>query len=390
MKTLTMIRTGLTLILLFLLWTNAYTQIRTLNGTYLSEKAIDEFLKQQINSGAVPGLSIAVINDGKVVYHRAIGVANLTTHTPVNKSSIFEAASLSKTMFTYFVLRLVDKGVLNLDTPLYTYLPYPDIAQDERYKLITARMVLSHTSGFPNWRTRNFADTSRNIPKGDLYLKFRPGTEFSYSGEGYYYLAKVIAQLTKNNLQTLDKLFQREVSIPMGLSYAWFSTNRFITKHKVTGYIDGNARDGWPGSIIGQDSTWFGAAGGLHTEAFTYAKFLTALMNNSGLSRKSMEELFKVQVVLSDPAEHDGDTGWGLGISMRPGLTTPDNNHRGDNGNFQSYYRINMERKDGYVFFANSNHGGELNEKLEAFFKKGSYSESAERFDNTGKLAVSK
>ncbi|SDM00111.1 serine hydrolase domain-containing protein [Pedobacter antarcticus] len=390
MRTSAMIRTGFTLILLLLLWTNAYTQIRTLNGTYVSDKAMDEFLKQQIDSGAVPGLSIAVINDGKIVFHRAIGSANLANHTRINKSSIFEAASLSKTMFTYFVLRLVDKGILSLDTPLHTYLPYPDIAYDERYKLITARMVLSHTAGFPNWRTRNFADSSRNIPKGDLYLKFKPGTEFSYSGEGYYYLAKVIAQLTKNSLQTLDKLFQREVSAPMGLPYAWFSTNPFITKHKVTGYVDKKARDNWPASIVGQDSTWFGAAGGLHTEALTYAKFLTALMNDSGLSRQSIEEFFKAQVVLSDPADHDGDTAWCLGLSVRPGLTTPDNNHRGDNGNFQSYYRINMERKDGYVFFANSNHGGEFNEKLEAFFKKGVYAESAERFGNTGKLAVSK
>ncbi|MFP3836070.1 serine hydrolase domain-containing protein, partial [Chryseobacterium sp. SIMBA_028] len=83
----------------------------------------------------------------KIVYHRALGTANLETQLPLNNQSVFEAASLSKTVFAYFVLRLVDQGVLNLDTPLYKYMPYEDIADDERYKLITARMVLDHTSG---------------------------------------------------------------------------------------------------------------------------------------------------------------------------------------------------------------------------------------------------
>jgi CubicO group peptidase (beta-lactamase class C family) len=69
----------------------------------------------------------------------------------VNDQTLFEAASVSKPIFAYFVMRMVEKGLLNLDTPLYKYLPYPDIEHDDRYKLITARMVLNHTTGFPNW-----------------------------------------------------------------------------------------------------------------------------------------------------------------------------------------------------------------------------------------------
>lgn len=349
----------------------SHAQVATLNGNTTSPEAIDRFLATQVGTGMLPGLSIAIINNGKIVYHRAIGSGNLETLQPVNDESIFEAASLSKTVFSYFVLRLVNQGLLDLDTPLSKYLPYDDVSADERYKLITARMVLSHTSGLPNWRTSDFADSALHIPKGVLYLKFKPGSKYAYSGEGYYYLSKVIANLTKNDLTTLDILFQKEVSVPLGLAHAWFSSNPFITRNKVTGYMNGQAIYRWPGSLPKQDSTWFGAAGGFHTEAVSYANFLIALMKGKGLTKKTANELFNLQVTLPASEDFDGDTGWGLGIGIRPGYQGTDYNHRGNNGNFQSYFRINRVQQSGYVFFTNCNKGGDFNERLEKFFLTG-------------------
>ncbi|MCE7071902.1 beta-lactamase family protein [Dyadobacter sp. CY327] len=358
------------LVLAFLV-SAVHAQIKTLNGNIVSRASLDQFLASQVNPGNLPGLSIAIINNGKIVYHRSMGTTSMETHAPLNDQSIFEAASLSKTVFTYFVLRLVDQGILNLDTPLYKYMLYEDISGDERYKLITARMVLEHTSGLPNWRTSDLADSARHIAKGTLYLKFKPGTAYAYSGEGYYYLSRVIAKITKNELTTLDVNFQKEVSIPLGMSYAWFSVNPFITSHKVTGYMNGKAIHRWPGSLPKQDSTWFGAAGGLHTEAVSYANFLIALMKGHGLKKGTADELFKVQVTLPADGNYDGDTGWGLGIGIRPGFHGTDYNHRGNNGNFQSYYRINRAKQSGYVFFTNCDKGGDFNERLEKFFLTG-------------------
>ncbi len=369
-----MIKKLIASLVLVLLVSVVHAQNKTLNGKTISQAALDQFLASEVGPTGLPGLSIAIINNGKIVYHRALGTGNLDTHLPLDNQSIFEAASLSKTAFTYLALRLVDQGILNLDTPLYKYMPYEDISGDERYKLITARIVLDHTSGLPNWRTSDFADSSRHITKGALYLKFKPGTDYAYSGEGYFYLSNVIAHLTKNDLTTLDALFQKEVSIPLGLSKAWFSSNPFIINHKVTGYMNGKAIHRWPGSLPKQDSTWFGAAGGLHTEAVSYAKFLIALMKGQGLTKKTASELFKVQVTLPAGKDFDGDTGWGLGISVRPGVQGTDYNHRGNNGNFQSYYRINREQQSGYVFFTNCNKGGDFNERLEKFFVTGELS----------------
>lgn len=366
----TMIRVTLLVCLVLFGSIGCDAQINAVDGQAIDTLKLDQFLNRQLNLTGIPSLSMAVINNGKIVYHRAIGVTDLVTRRPVNNESVFEAASLSKTAFTYFVLRLVDKGILSLDTPLYHYMVYPDIARDERYKLITARMVLSHTTGFPNWR-RDLADTSMHVNTGDLYLKFSPGTRFSYSGEGYYYLAQVIAHLTQHTLQSLDRLFQQEVSIPLGLKHAWFSTNTLITQHKVTGYLNGKAVKQWPGSIANQDSTWFGAAGGLHTEAVSYAQLLIAIMNGKGLTKKSSAELFRSQVVLPKDEDHDGDTDWGLGIAISPGKNNLHYNHKGNNGNFQSYFVLNRNTKNGYVVFLSSNQADVFFPQLEKFFLTG-------------------
>ena len=159
-------------------------------------------------------MSVAVIKDSKVVYHRGLGVTNMLTQQPVTDDTVFEAASMTKPVCAYIVLRLVDRGVLKLDTPLYTYLPYDDIAYDDRYKLITARMVLTHRSGFPNWRS------------GKLDIKFTPGTEFSYSGEGFVYLGKVVERLTGKKLV---QLCEEEVFKPLEIEHAtlvWIEGSR--------------------------------------------------------------------------------------------------------------------------------------------------------------------
>ena len=173
-------------------------KIKTLSGNEITTTEMDKYLKNQMDSLGLPGLSIAIINDAKIIYHRTLGVTNVDTKEKVSEETIFDAGSLSKTPFTYLVMKMVEQGILNLDRPLYTYLPYPDIAYDDRYKLITARMVLCHTSGFPNWRFFN--------KDNKLDIKFTPGTQFQYSGEGFEYLANVVAHLKniqKNDLQDL-------------------------------------------------------------------------------------------------------------------------------------------------------------------------------------------
>ena len=159
----------------------------------IAKDELDSFLNKKVKDLKIPGMSIAFINHGEVVHHRVMGYASKEQELPVTNTTIFEAASLSKPVFAYFVMKYVDEGKLDLDKPLYEYLPYEDIAYDERYKQITARMVLSHSSGFPNWRN--------NHPENKLFIKFDPGTDYMYSGEGYMYLSKVLKHIDQTNLK---------------------------------------------------------------------------------------------------------------------------------------------------------------------------------------------
>ena len=115
-------------------------------------KAIEHLTPRLMVALNVPGVSIAGIHRCRVAWHREFGVCASGEPRPVERDTAFEACSMSKTPFAYVVLKLVEEGRLDLDKPLVEYLDRPYLADEPRHRKITARMVLTHTSGFPNWR----------------------------------------------------------------------------------------------------------------------------------------------------------------------------------------------------------------------------------------------
>ena len=123
---------------------NGQQSIELLNGETIAVSELDDFVQKEMERLGLPGLSIAVLNNGDVIYHRTLGVKNAQEGGSVDKNTTFESASITKAVFAYYVMRMVDQGVLDLDTPLYTYLPNYDLDHDPRYKEITARLILTH------------------------------------------------------------------------------------------------------------------------------------------------------------------------------------------------------------------------------------------------------
>ena len=121
--------------------------VQTLSGESVLVSELDQFLAEQMEALNMPGLSIAIINDAKIVYHRTLGVRNVDSKEAVDNQTFFEAASMTKPVLAYLVVKAVEEGLLDLDTPLYQYLPNYDLDHDERYKTITARMVLTPFNG---------------------------------------------------------------------------------------------------------------------------------------------------------------------------------------------------------------------------------------------------
>ncbi|HNP53842.1 MAG TPA: serine hydrolase, partial [Ferruginibacter sp.] len=237
------------LIFLWSLGNGLFAQtITRLDGNQLPVKEIDARIRQWMQEENIQGLCVSVLNQQQPVLVKAYGYRNQPKNEYLDTATIMYGASLSKGVFGYLVMQLVDKGILNLDKPLYQYLPKPlyeyeyfaDLKSDDRWKQITARMCLSHTTGLPNLRwfhpTTNVEDTT-----GFLRIYFNPGSRYAYSGEGFKLLQLVIETITQ---KTVDALAVEYIFNPLGMKrtgYVWhdsFGDDNVAVGHMNNGAID--------------------------------------------------------------------------------------------------------------------------------------------------------
>ena len=306
----------------------------------------------------VPGLAVAVINNGRVVHHKKMGYANVEQQLPVTDETIFEGASLSKSMFAFFVMKYVEEGKLDLDKPLWEYFPYEDIAYDDRYKKITARMVLSHRSGFPNWR--------RDEEDGKLKIKFEPGTDYLYSGEGYQYLAMVLRKIEGVDWNGLEAAYQTKVAGPIGMEHTVFIQTPYTRKHKAEAYNEKGKR------VALVEKSEFGAAYSIHSEPIDFSKWMIAMMNKEQLSKESYAELLKPHATVPSDLF---DVSYCLGFSKPdfPIIREDIYLHTGNNTGFTCWYALDPEKDWGFVLFTNSQFGEDLGENLFFYLLLGPY-----------------
>lgn len=291
----------------------------------------------------IPGLSLAIIEGGEIVSLKYYGFEDIALSRPVDEKTIFEVASLSKPVFAYAVLKMVENGQLDLDKPLSDYFTYEDIKDDPRSTTITAGMVLNHTTGFPNWR-----------PEGqDLKIHFQPGKKFSYSGEGFLYLQKVIEQISA---QPFEQYMQETVFAPLDMTqstYIW-------PKEKAICYNP----EGAP--VLRQvPMPEANAAFTLHTTISDYAKFVQAILENKGLSAKTIIEMLTpcIPVCEKDPrclnecsVKPSSSVFWGLGWGLQKISDGFSFWHWGNNKGAKSYI-AGSQKGDAIVIFTNSDNG---------------------------------
>ncbi len=307
------------------------------------EDSLDAVLEREIpwlmEAAGIPGLSMAVVRDGEVFWRKAFGVKNRQTGELVDEDTMFEAASLTKTVTAYAAMRLVERGALDLDTPLHEYFPdkvYQKLSGDERYKKLTARLVLTHTTGLPNWGNRLMRD---------------PGLQYGYSGEGFLFLGRTIEQISGASLQEFAR---KEVFEPLGMarsSYVWNETyaGNGACGHDQRGVVHELRRNTVPNG---------GAS--LLTTAREYAVFICALLNSQGLSKETIEQMTSPQVQVTksrETADLYENLYWGWGWGVQPGDTGYGFWHWGDNGDLRAYTVTYKDRRKGFVYFANSNNG---------------------------------
>jgi CubicO group peptidase (beta-lactamase class C family) len=309
-------------------------------------------LEEIIKAVNVPGIQLIYTKNKKQQVYN-LGTIMNGSDKKITSSTIFEAASLSKSVFTYAVLRLYDRGLIDLDKPLLDYIgEYPRFDKvDQRYKKITAKMVLRHTTGLPNW----------GDPKG-AKLKFTPDSCFSYSGEGFLFLQRVVEKLTS---KTLNQIAQEEVFGPLEMkssSYEW--TDKFDT---VSSF--GNSA----GEIKRHSNQ--NAAYSLLTNAHDYSIFLQAMVDGKGLKPQTHQMMLEKSTDANwfnhPVTEATGHISWGLGVGIQRNEKGKALWHWGDNGSFKAFYMVFPDRHESLVYFTHSNKGLFITtEIIDLFFGK--------------------
>lgn len=295
----------------------------------------------------VAGVSVAVIRDGMLSERRALGVKDASAKAPVDEGTMFEAASMSKPVFAYAVLKLCERGVLDLDTPLTRYTSSRLLQGDSRLDLITARHVLSHTTGLPNWR-------SQSQP---LAIAFTPGERWSYSGEGYSYLQSVVTELTK---QPIDEYMRRNVFEPFGMTssgYVWNETfaRTMSRPHDKNGKPMENKRS------TSADVARYASAGALLTTPTDYARFMAEIITPTGPDQFRVKPSTIAEMVRPQVEVHDKfDTAWGLGVAIYRLKNGQVVGHGGDNDGFHCLSLMAPAHKAGIVVMTNSEGGAFL------------------------------
>jgi CubicO group peptidase (beta-lactamase class C family) len=269
-------------------------EVKRLDGSTIKASEIDGTVEKLMKAAEVPGLGLALFNGGKVAYLKAYGVRDKEKNLPLTPDSVMSGASFTKVAFGYLVLQLADQHLLDLDRPVCEYLPkplpeypnYADLAGDSRYKRITARMLLSHTSGFANWR---WLEDDRK-----LKIHFEPGSRYAYSGEGIDLLQLVVETITN---QPLQKLMQERVFQPLGMARSSMIWEQSFEENYANGY------DEYGRSLGAQKRPKADAAGSLLTTPHDFALFLQAVMAGKGLSKQMHEQMLAPQIQISSKHE---------------------------------------------------------------------------------------
>ncbi|TDK21500.1 class A beta-lactamase-related serine hydrolase [Luteimonas aestuarii] len=264
-----------------------------------SRAALEAEVARVMEATSAQGLAIAVIDDGRVVHVSAHGKRN-AAGDPLQVDTIMYGASLTKAVFAYTVMQLDEEGVIDLDRPIGGYFPepltdypvvpgygpWPDLADDERWKAITARILLTHSAGFANFA---FLE-----PDGKLRIHFDPGTRYAYSGEG---------------LILLQYVLERGLGLDLGQEMQRRVFDRFgMPRTNMTWREDfaGNLADGWTvdGQVEPHDArSRVRAAGSMDTTIADMANFAAAYINGEGLSAQGAEALTSAQLAISTASQ---------------------------------------------------------------------------------------
>jgi len=342
-------------------------EIIRLDNSRIHHDSLDAHIQFLMEEAQIEGLGIASFPDIESAYQKTFGYRHQEKKLSLRDSSNIYGASLSKAVFAVLVLQLVDEGLIDLDTPLQSYLPkpiyeyepqtrwhdnYSDLRNDSLYHKITARHCLTHTTGFHNWRWIE--------PDQKLRVHFEPGSRYFYSGGGFVYLQVVLEKMTG---KPLEALAQEKIFRPLGMSRSSYEWQSEFEADYAFGHNPG-------GEAYKKDKDNEARGGStLETTLEDYSTFLQAILQEELLSKQSYGEMFSTQIRirtehqfglferpdtnLYDPIRLGYGLGWGI-IHTPHGIGAFKEGH---GSGFQHYSILFPERGKGVLLMSNSDKG---------------------------------
>lgn len=295
-------------------------------------------IETQLKNNNVPAIAYAIIENGTIKELKVIG--ELEKGVPAPENSIFNVASITKPVFSLVALKLIDAGELSLDEPLHPYWVDPDLKDDPRHKLLTPRILLSHQSGFLNWRWHH--DDRK------LAFTFDPGTQYSYSGEGMEYLKNAIQNKTGLNLKALaDSL----VFGPLGMKDSRLVWDDAMDESRFAKWHD---KEGNLYEIKKRNNAL--AADDLMTTLSDLSKFAIHIMEQGGLSHATYNEMVSPQVYQNERLA------FGLGWELVPQLDNGEYAlvHGGSDQGVRARIVVIPKSKKAFIAFTNSDNGQKI------------------------------
>ena len=312
-----------------------------------TSRTFQDHIKTLMLKKNVPALGIGIIEDGVLRQIQVYGDLKMNSPAPYN--AIFNVASLSKPISTLLTLRLVSNGDWDLDEPLYHYWVDPDVQDDPLHRKLTTRHVLTHQTGFDNWRRMH---TSKK-----LTFNFEPGTEVKYSGEGFEYLRHAI----ENKFgKPFEELVDSVIFEPYGMNDSrllWdgdFHESRYAEEHN---------KEGKPYSLVKRTKDAC-ASDDVLTTIEDYCLFGIHVMNGSGLTEEVYNDMCRLQTT-AKPNEGFG-LGWYIKLNYYKGEHAL--MHTGSDAGVAAKVILFPESKSGIVMLTNGDNGFDIINEVEAKF----------------------
>lgn len=343
----------------------------------------DTELLELLRLASVPSVSLARITGDRITT-RSLGVRRAGSADVVDPNTVYAAASLTKAIFAYAFLGLVHEGAVSLDRPVREYLalPHPD---DPHAGRLTARHLLSHSGGWRNWR-----NTNTQLLTSD----FEPGTQWSYSGEGFYFLQRIAESITGKGI---GQVMRERVFQPLGMTRSSmamldsFEPNRASghggrgqpvtpfgeatmlelrrlltvrgrpTDDATTADVEQAARTAAPSLPVLPNFLPLNAAASLLTTASDFGRFLQHLVN---APKAGGDPAAIVAMMMTPQIRCNERVQWGLGVGLEQTRTGLAAWQWGDNPGFKNYFFADPARGEAMVVFSNGDRGARVYERV--------------------------